>query len=88
MTRPLEELTVLDVINAVDPLKRIDRCPLGLPAHAGRMCSLHQRLDQGIALMESLFGQTTIGQLLADSSPNRALCEVASADPGSSQRGG
>jgi Rrf2 family protein len=77
LTRPLEEVTVLDVINAVDPVQRIDRCPLGLPAHEGRMCSLHQRLDQGIALMESLFGRTTIGQLLADENPSRPLCEAA-----------
>jgi Rrf2 family transcriptional regulator, nitric oxide-sensitive transcriptional repressor len=76
LTRPLEELSVLDVINAVDPLKRIDRCPLGLPDHEGRMCSLHQRLDQGIALVESLFGRTTIGQLLAEENPSRPLCEA------------
>jgi Rrf2 family protein len=77
LTRPLEALTVLDVINAVDPVQRIDRCPLGLPAHEGRMCSLHQRLDQGIALMESLFGRTTIDQLLAEENPSRPLCDSA-----------
>ena len=80
MSRPLGELSVLDVINAVDPLKRIDRCPLGLPAHKRRLCSLHKQLDQGIALVESLFGQTTIAQLLADQRPSPPLCEVAALD--------
>ena len=49
LSRPLEELTILDVINAIDPLKRINRCPLGLPVHGNRLCPLHQRLDQAIA---------------------------------------
>jgi len=80
MSRRLEELSILDVINAVDPLKRIDRCPLGMPAHERRLCSLHEQLDQGIALVESLFGQTTIAQLLADQNPSRPLCEVAALD--------
>jgi Rrf2 family protein len=80
LTRPLEALTVLDVINAIDRLKRIDRCPLGLAEHGLRMCSLHQRLDEGIALVESLFGQTTIRQLLTDRNPSRPLCERAGGD--------
>lgn len=76
LTRPLDELTVLDVINAVDPLKRIERCPLGLAAHRGKLCSLHRRLDEGIALVESLFGGTTVGELLAEANPSQPLCEV------------
>src|SRR3954454_18535511 len=60
LTRPLDEVTMLDVINAVDPLKRIERCPLGLTAHGRRLCSLHARLDQGIAHLEALFGGSTL----------------------------
>ena len=37
LARPLKEITVLDVINAVDPVHRIDRCPLGRPEHRQRM---------------------------------------------------
>jgi Rrf2 family protein len=66
LARPLDELTVLDVINAVDPLERITRCPLGLAAHGGHLCALHRRLDQAIATVESLYGQTTIEQLLVE----------------------
>jgi len=75
MSRRLEQVSVLDVINAVDPLRRIDRCPLGLPLHKQRLCSLHKQLDQAIALAESLFGKTTIAQLLADQRPSRPLCK-------------
>jgi Rrf2 family protein len=66
LARPLTELTVLDVVNAVDPLRRIVHCPLGLAAHKGSLCSLHRRLDDGIALIESFFKETTIAQLLAE----------------------
>ena len=66
LTRPLEQLTVYDVVQAVDPLVRIHRCPLKLSAHAHRLCSLHQRLDDAVAMLESYFKQTTISSLLND----------------------
>jgi Rrf2 family transcriptional regulator, nitric oxide-sensitive transcriptional repressor len=77
LTRSLDGLTVLDVINAVDPLKRIVRCPLGLASHRTQLCSLHKRLDEGIAMVEALFGGTTIAELLAEANPSQPLCETA-----------
>jgi hypothetical protein len=41
------------------------------------MCALHRRLDQGIALMETLFGRTTMGELVAESDPSRSLCNTS-----------
>jgi Rrf2 family protein len=75
LSRSLDELTILDVINAVDPLERIKRCPLGIAAHGTRLCSLHQRLDQGIAQLEALFGGTTIGELVAAQEMGQPLCQ-------------
>jgi Rrf2 family protein len=75
LARPFDNLTVLDVINAVDPLKRFMSCPLGLDEHRRRLCSLHKRLDEGIALVEALYGGTTIAELLAQANPSRPLCE-------------
>src|SRR5690554_1777360 len=40
-----DEVSVLDVINVVEPIRRFPECPLGLPGHAGRLCPLHQQLD-------------------------------------------
>lgn len=77
LAQPLEGVTVLDVINAVDPVKRIKRCPLGLSAHQGRLCPLHRRLDAGIALMEAHLGQTTIAQLIDEAGASRPLCQGA-----------
>ena len=56
LARPLNELTILDVINAIDPLERIERCPLGLAEHGDRLCPLHRHIDQGIAEMDALQG--------------------------------
>jgi len=75
LARSLEDLTVLDVINAVDPLKRIEHCPLALAAHRKQLCSLHKRLDQAIALVEALFDGTTIAELLAEANPSQPLCD-------------
>lgn len=60
------KLTVLDVVNAVDPIERILGCPLGLDAHATKLCPLHRRLDEATALVERAFGDTKISDLLAD----------------------
>lgn len=80
LARPLDELTVLDVVNSVDPLQRIACCPLGLREHGQELCALHRRLDEGIAMVESLFQGTTIDQLLDGRAPGRSpLCEVVAA---------
>src|SRR5215212_7105526 len=54
------ELTILEVVNAVEPIKRITTCPLGLEAHGVRLCPLHKRLDNALAMVEEAFGSTTL----------------------------
>ena len=72
-------LTVLDVVNAVEPIKRIDVCPLGLEDHTPRLCPLHKRLDKAIAGLEQAFRETTLAEILADSENGNPLCEAAEA---------
>src|SRR5690242_1540240 len=33
LARTPESISVLEVVNAVDPIRRIESCPLGIPAH-------------------------------------------------------
>lgn len=86
LARPLDELTVLDVVNAVDPLKRITRCPLSLSTHRRRLCPLHSRIDAAIALVESQFGGTTIAQLIDENGASRPLCQPNELTPSRSRR--
>lgn len=59
-----DDLTILDVLNAVDPLQRIEKCPLGLPGHA-KLCPLHAEIDEAISKVEETLGSRTIGELLS-----------------------
>jgi Rrf2 family protein len=78
LSRPLDQVSVYDVVNAVDPIKRILRCPLNLSSHALRLCSLHRRLDDAVAMVETSFKETTIAALLEDLDGDgpRPLCET------------
>jgi len=73
LTHRPEELTVLQVVNAVDPLKRITTCPLGLEQHGKILCPLHRRLDEAMALVEQAFAEHTIQDLLNDPSESIPL---------------
>jgi Rrf2 family protein len=75
LTRPPEKICVLEVVNAVDPIKRIETCPLGLKSHGKKLCALHRRLDNAIAHIESAFSSSTIADLLAEPATSPPLCE-------------
>ncbi len=71
------ELTVLDVVNAVDPIKRIEQCPLRIDTHGRQLCSLHRRLDAAAAMVQHSFAETTVAEILADRDHIAPLCEPA-----------
>jgi Rrf2 family protein len=71
-----DELTLLEVVNAVDPIKRITTCPLGLKAHGIRLCPLHARLDGALASVEDAFRKTTLAEILAEPTTSIPLCDV------------
>ena len=75
LSRPASEITVLDVVSAVDPLRRIRHCPLGLKSHGFQLCPLHRKLDDAVRSVEEAFASTTVADMLADPSPIRPLCE-------------
>jgi Rrf2 family protein len=75
LARRPEKITVLDVVNAVAPLERIRRCPLGFPMHT-RLCPLHRELDNVYAAIEKALSRVTIAQLVHSTSSLAPLCEV------------
>ena len=72
------ELTILEVVNAVEPIGRIRECPLGLIAHGVRLCPLHKRLDNAMAMVEDAFRQTTLAEILAEPTESYPLCDFPS----------
>lgn len=75
LVRKPEELTILEVVNAVDPITRIRSCPLGLKTHGVNLCPLHRRLDDALASVEKAFGGTTLAEVLAEPTASVPLCE-------------
>ena len=71
-------LSVLKVINAVDPMQRITQCPLGSPRHSAGLCPLHRRLDEAMESVEKSFCKTTIDQLLPGAKREEAACRFPS----------
>ena len=69
-----DELSPLDIINVIDPIRRIETCPLGLAAHNGTLCPLHHRLDDAIARIEKELGDTKISELLETDSESPPFC--------------
>ncbi len=66
-------ISVLQVVNAVDPIQRITACPLGIKGHE-KLCPLHRRLDDSIAMVEQSFADTNVAELVA-SPRRRNLCK-------------
>jgi len=69
-----EDLTILEVVNAVEPIQRIRTCPLGLAAHGVHLCPLHRRVDSALAMVEKAFASSTLAEVLAEPTSSVPLC--------------
>ena len=81
LAKPAAKITILEVVNAVDPIQRIRTCPLGLSAHGVRLCPLHKRLDSALAAVEAAFDETTLAEVLAEPSRSVPLCPFPNIKP-------
>jgi Rrf2 family protein len=80
LARPAAQVSILDVINAVDPIERIGHCPLGLAEHYSELCPLHERLEHALGLLRQAFAETTLAELLREH-PALAAPSVPTAPP-------
>lgn len=84
LAKPAREVTIYEIVQAVDPIPRLTSCPLNLKAHRERLCPLHRRLDNAWELVEQSFRQTTLWELIAEAGEQGVLCEEqGSAEAGS-----
>jgi Rrf2 family protein len=74
-------LTVYDVVQAVDPIKRITECPLGDTGHGVDLCPLHRGIDNALGAVELTFKRITIYQVLNQPNANRPLCAFPRNEP-------
>jgi Rrf2 family protein len=69
------QIRVLDIIQAVDPIRRIHTCPVGIASHGTRLCPLHKKLDEAAQCVEEAFASTTMAELMNEDSKSVPLCE-------------
>ena len=69
LVRSAPEITLLEILNSVNPLQRIESCPLDLDEHHTALCPLHRRLDQAMAMVEEAFSATTLEEILSEQNP-------------------
>ncbi len=74
LARPADSITLLEVVNAVEPIRRIVECPLGL-RHSGRLCALHKKLDNIAAMAERALRETTLSDVIRASDGVSPLCD-------------
>lgn len=73
LAKPTAEISIWDIVEATDPIERIEKCPLGIPGHT-HLCPVHKQLDDALAHVERVFRAATIEQLLTEE-PTGPLCE-------------
>jgi DNA-binding IscR family transcriptional regulator len=69
-----QDITILEVVNAAEPLQRIKTCPLELAAHGVRLCPLHKRMDNALAMIEEALGNSTLAEIISEPSRSKPLC--------------
>lgn len=63
LERPPSEISVYEIVDAVDPLHRIEECPLSLPQHAKKLCPLHAKMDRSLAAIEKDLKSSCLAEL-------------------------
>ncbi|MFA6208348.1 MAG: Rrf2 family transcriptional regulator [Candidatus Obscuribacterales bacterium] len=84
LARSPEEISILDVVNAVDPIEKITTCPLDIQSHGLNLCPLHKRLSAAVAQVELAFAESKLSELVTESqsplcssvplTPNENVC--------------
>jgi Rrf2 family protein len=72
--RGAADITIWEIIQAVDPIERIQQCPLDLEMHRGQLCPLHQKMDAALAEIERTFSETSIADILSEPTTGKPLC--------------
>ncbi len=75
LTESPREMSIWDIVNVVEPMKRFEQCPLGIQSHGSTLCPLHRRLDRAMETVETIFRETTVAEMLSEPGSVTPLCE-------------
>lgn len=64
-----DKISLLEIQNAVNPIKRLHSCPLDLEGHNSELCPLHRRLDHAMGMVEEAFSSTSLAEVLSENNP-------------------
>lgn len=73
LARAPAKISILEVVDAVTPIRRITACPLGNSAHLS-LCPLHRKLDDAIETIQKAFASTTLAELLVQGAGKPGRC--------------
>ncbi len=77
LARPADQISMLAVIESVDPLPRIEKCPLDNPKHSS-LCPMHRRLDDAYQLIRRELGRSSLAEVSTDTGAE-SRCSMLSA---------
>ena len=80
LARTPDLVTALDVVNAVNPIRRIRECPLGLVRHSQNLCPLHHQMDAALETLERVYGGMRLSDLV-EAAEGPPLCTGPRARP-------
>jgi len=76
LAKPADEISLIDAVNAVTPIRRIESCPLGLKRHGANLCPLHRKMDEAAAAVIKVLDDVTLADLMdAPEGVSTPLCE-------------
>lgn len=76
LTRPADQITLLDVVRSVAEVSRITSCPLGIPGHGPNLCPLHKRVDEAARAVIDTYASVTLSDLISNPASPKPLCDA------------
>ena len=68
------QVTLLEIVNVIDPLERITLCPLGRADHLSSLCPLHKQIDHAVGELQKSLASMSL-QKVVESSLGLTLCQ-------------
>lgn len=68
------QVSLLQIVNVIDPLQRITKCPLDRVDHQGSLCPLHKQIDHAIGELQGSLASMSLQNVL-ETAVGRTLCQ-------------